>query len=202
MPPPARVAARKTSERLLFCERDGYCERPSTGAIRVFTCSRFIVDHLNALVGWLGLPLSLACPDVRFLSDAVNAVLYRLGVDYALPPFDYLLPVGISFYVFQSISYTIDAYRGRQRFEPSFSRYATFVSLFPQLVAGPIERSSHLRPQLSGARVLPALREGRPRPLTRVAPGWAAAMSRTGCAGRRPQDRSRPGRRPARRTNG
>ncbi|MFH1264199.1 MAG: MBOAT family O-acyltransferase, partial [Planctomycetota bacterium] len=59
-----------------------------------------------------------------------------------------LLPVGISFYVFQSMSYTIDYYRGNVEREPSFIRYATFVSLFPQLVAGPIERARNLLPQL------------------------------------------------------
>ena len=59
-----------------------------------------------------------------------------------------LLPVGISFYVFQSMSYTIDFYRGNVERETSFIRYATFVSLFPQLVAGPIERARNLLPQL------------------------------------------------------
>ena len=115
-----------------------------------FKYGRFVVENLNALAAWLGLPWTLADPDVRFLSDAVNSLLYGCGIDYSVPAFSYLLPVGISFYVFQSMSYTIDYYRGNVQFEPNFVRYATFVSLFPQLVAGPIERASHLLPQLYG----------------------------------------------------
>ena len=83
-----------------------------------------------------------------FAADSLNAVLARLGVGYELPAPDVLLPVGISFFVFQSMSYTIDYYRGKVEREPSFLRYATFVSLFPRLVAGPIERASHMLPQL------------------------------------------------------
>ncbi|MEG1126465.1 MAG: MBOAT family protein, partial [Oscillospiraceae bacterium] len=59
-----------------------------------------------------------------------------------------LLPVGISFYTFQSISYIIDVYRGDIKAERRFVNYALFVSFFPQLVAGPIERSGNLLPQL------------------------------------------------------
>ncbi|MBE5907712.1 MAG: MBOAT family protein [Lachnospiraceae bacterium] len=66
--------------------------------------------------------------------------------------FDYLwrfaLPVGISFYTFQALSYTMDVYRGEVEVEHNFFRYALFVSFFPQLVAGPIERSSNLLVQL------------------------------------------------------
>jgi D-alanyl-lipoteichoic acid acyltransferase DltB (MBOAT superfamily) len=59
-----------------------------------------------------------------------------------------ILPIGISFHTFQSMSYTIDAYYGRIETERSFVRFLTFVSFFPQLVAGPIERASNLLPQL------------------------------------------------------
>jgi D-alanyl-lipoteichoic acid acyltransferase DltB (MBOAT superfamily) len=58
-----------------------------------------------------------------------------------------LLPVGISFYTFQTISYTIDVYKRRIKAEPNFFKFALFVSFFPQLVAGPIERAGHLLPQ-------------------------------------------------------
>jgi D-alanyl-lipoteichoic acid acyltransferase DltB (MBOAT superfamily) len=78
----------------------------------------------------------------QFVVDNLNA----LGLN--LPPPDFLLPVGISFYVFQSMSYTIDFYRNATSPEPNFIRFATFVSLFPQLVAGPIERARNLLPQL------------------------------------------------------
>ena len=59
----------------------------------------------------------------------------------------FLLPVGISFYTFQALSYSIDVYKGRISPEKNILKYALFVSFFPQLVAGPIERSEHLLPQ-------------------------------------------------------
>jgi D-alanyl-lipoteichoic acid acyltransferase DltB (MBOAT superfamily) len=85
-----------------------------------------------------------------FVTANLNAALSALHVSWAIPAPDVLLPVGISFFTFQSMSYTIDFYRGEIPREPSFIRFATFVSLFPQLVAGPIERASNLLPQLYG----------------------------------------------------
>ena len=64
-----------------------------------------------------------------------------------------LLPVGISFYTFQTLSYVIDVYRGDIEAEHHFGIYATFISFFPQLVAGPIERSSNLLPQTKSKKV-------------------------------------------------
>lgn len=87
-----------------------------------------------------------------FLADNLNAVLGALGVPYVVSAPGWLLPVGISFYTFQSMSYTIDVYRGHIQREPSFIRFATFVSLFPQLVAGPIVRAADLLPQLQAPR--------------------------------------------------
>ncbi|MFH1737836.1 MAG: MBOAT family O-acyltransferase [bacterium] len=84
-----------------------------------------------------------------FVTENVNALLQSLAVAYRLPAPDVLLPVGISFYTFQSMSYTIDFYRGQIPREPSFIRFATFVSFFPQLVAGPIERAKNLLPQFA-----------------------------------------------------
>lgn len=66
--------------------------------------------------------------------------------------FDILVPVGVSFYTFQSLGYLIDVYRGDLAPERSIVRYALFVSFFPQLVAGPIERAGSLLPQLDGDR--------------------------------------------------
>lgn len=83
-----------------------------------------------------------------FVTANLNALLRALGSGYQVPVPDILLPVGISFFTFQSLSYTIDYYRGYIDREPSFLRYAAYVSLFPQLVAGPIERAAHLLPQL------------------------------------------------------
>jgi D-alanyl-lipoteichoic acid acyltransferase DltB (MBOAT superfamily) len=83
-----------------------------------------------------------------FVTDNLNALLLSLNVPYAVPEPDILLPVGLSFYIFQSMSYTIDYYRGNMERERSLIRYATFVSLFPRLLAGPIERAKNLLPQL------------------------------------------------------
>jgi D-alanyl-lipoteichoic acid acyltransferase DltB (MBOAT superfamily) len=86
----------------------------------------------------------------EFITDNINTFLANAGIHYAVPAPNVLLPVGISFFTFQSMSYTIDFYRGHIHRERSFIRFATFVALFPQLVAGPIERAKALLPQLSG----------------------------------------------------
>ena len=88
----------------------------------------------------------------RFLIAATNDLLARADNSVELLAPDWLpssLPVGISFFTFQSMSYTIDFYRGEIKRERSFLRFATFVSFFPQLVAGPIERANKLLPQLA-----------------------------------------------------
>ena len=83
-----------------------------------------------------------------FITDNINLLLSSLKIPYALASPGILLPVGISFYIFQSMSYTIDYYRGNIERETSLIKYATFVSLFPRLMMGPIERAKNLLPQL------------------------------------------------------
>ncbi|MHC4328716.1 MAG: MBOAT family O-acyltransferase [Planctomycetota bacterium] len=83
-----------------------------------------------------------------FVTDNINALLSSLNIPYLVPAPGMLLPVGLSFYTFQSLSYTIDYYRGNVERETSIIRYAAFVSLFPRLLAGPIERARNLLPQL------------------------------------------------------
>ena len=119
-----------------------------------FKYAWFLIDGLNALLGHLGAGLAVGPPQlvwpigVEHAGGAINAALGWLGLSTRLPAMGLLLPVGISFYTFQSMSYTIDFYRGQVEKEPSFLRFAAFVSLFPQLVAGPIERARNLLPQL------------------------------------------------------
>ena len=84
-----------------------------------------------------------------FLLDNVNAALGVFGIQAVEKPFDVILPVGISFYTFQALSYTVDVYRGDVQAERNVFNYALFVSFFPQLVAGPIERSGNLLKQLN-----------------------------------------------------
>ena len=86
---------------------------------------------------------------VTFITNNLNALFSVLGIKYDIPKLGILLPVGISFYTFHALSYTIDYYRGIIKREPSLIRFATFISFFPQLVAGPILRASDMLPQLS-----------------------------------------------------
>ncbi|WMJ22944.1 MBOAT family O-acyltransferase [Paludicola sp. MB14-C6] len=84
-----------------------------------------------------------------FAIDNINIALSLLNLSLVQPEFDVLLPVGISFYTFQALSYTIDVYRGDIYAERNIGKYALFVSFFPQLVAGPIERSKNLLTQIN-----------------------------------------------------
>lgn len=82
-----------------------------------------------------------------FINETLMGVFTYLGLDYPVQTFDIFLPMGISFYTFQSLSYTIDVYRGDTRAERNFFYLSLYVTFFPQLVAGPIERSDRLLPQ-------------------------------------------------------
>lgn len=84
-----------------------------------------------------------------FTMDNINALRAFFGMNALVPRFDVVLPVGISFYTFQALSYTMDVYRGEVEPEKNPLRYALFVSFFPQLVAGPIERSKNLLSQVN-----------------------------------------------------
>lgn len=83
-----------------------------------------------------------------FALNNLNHLLAHIGLQAINNPFDIILPVGISFYTFQALSYTVDVYRGEIEAERNPFRYALFVSFFPQLVAGPIERSKNLLTQV------------------------------------------------------
>ncbi len=83
----------------------------------------------------------------NFLSSNISMGLEACGLKIDIPEFGLILPVGISFYTFQALGYSIDVYRGTTKVERDFVTYALFVSFFPQLVAGPIERSNNLLPQ-------------------------------------------------------
>ena len=83
----------------------------------------------------------------NFFGETAMAMCSSFNIFIGFEPFDYLLPVGISFYTFQTMSYTIDVYRGNSQPENHFGKFALYVSFFPQLVAGPIERASNIIPQ-------------------------------------------------------
>ncbi len=83
----------------------------------------------------------------NFFTDNVNTLATSLGWNYALEHLAFVLPIGLSFHTFQSMSYTIEVYRGHQRAERNFLIYALYVLYFPQLVAGPIERPQNMLSQ-------------------------------------------------------
>ena len=84
----------------------------------------------------------------NFVVGNINVILAECNLQVIMPGVDLLLPVGISFYIFQALSYTMDVYRKEIYVERNFLKYALFVSFFPQLVAGPIERSKNLLKQI------------------------------------------------------
>lgn len=83
----------------------------------------------------------------NFFNDSVRQMFNMFSLTYYVPASKLLLPVGISFYTFQTLSYTIDVYKGKKEPEKHLGIFALYVSFFPQLVAGPIERSTRLLPQ-------------------------------------------------------
>lgn len=87
----------------------------------------------------------------NFFGQSLNGMFTFLNAPVDIPYLNFLLPVGISFYTFQTLSYTIDVYYGKRQPEKHFGIFAVYVSYFPQLVAGPIERSTSLIPQFHKA---------------------------------------------------
>lgn len=87
-----------------------------------------------------------------FFADNLNLLLSQFGFSLDMPTWRIILPVGISFYTFQSLSYSIDIYRGRLKATRDIVAFCTYIAFFPQLVAGPIERATNLLPQMLGRR--------------------------------------------------
>ncbi len=86
----------------------------------------------------------------NFFIEGLNFLISSvIGHEAVLPQSSILLPVGISFYTFQTVSYAIDVYRGTIQAEKSLGKFALYISFFPQLVAGPIERAGELLPQIN-----------------------------------------------------
>jgi len=100
---------------------------------------------ISSLAGNLGLLGFFKYADFGIVQ--INQLLYTMNIP-EIQLLELILPIGISFYTFQTISYTVDIYRGKLTPSKSFKEFALFVSFFPQLVAGPILRASHFLPQL------------------------------------------------------
>src|SRR4030042_5067910 len=83
----------------------------------------------------------------NFFNNSLRDLFNALGMGYHVPQLSLLLPIGISFYTFQALSYTIDVYRGTREPVSNFGMFALFVTFFPVILSGPIECSSTLIPQ-------------------------------------------------------
>jgi alginate O-acetyltransferase complex protein AlgI len=93
-----------------------------------------------------------------FFAHTLSLALTSLGVHASVPLLHLVLPVGVSFYTFQSISYSVDVYRGKLAPASRLRDFALFVAFFPQLVAGPIERATHILPVIQNPRKFSAER--------------------------------------------
>ena len=119
----------------------------------------WLVSSIVANVGVLA-----AFKYYSFLTVTLADAIEMCGLHPAIPSFHILLPIGLSFHTFQAMSYTIEVYRGRQKAERHFGRYALFVMFYPQLVAGPIERPQNLlhqfldRHEFSFTRIISGLK--------------------------------------------
>ncbi len=88
----------------------------------------------------------------NFFIDSFALIMEQMGVSVSISTLQIVLPPGISFYTFQALAYIVDVYYRRLKPASSFVDYALFISLFPHLIAGPIQRPSHLLPQVQAAR--------------------------------------------------
>lgn len=120
-----------------------------------YACGRCIAAAGSARGKRLAMAIGVAMPLLalfyfkyfNFATETVNAIATLFPLSLRLPAYTIILPIGISFYTFKTISYVIDVYRGKMRVEKHVGMYALYVSFFPQLLAGPIERPENLLPQ-------------------------------------------------------
>jgi len=125
-----------------------------------YVCGRAMERHPRRKRAWLlasmlsNLGILGGFKYFNFFVDSAATLLAAVGLEPHLPVLRVILPVGISFYTFQTMSYTIDVYRGHLAPTRSLLDFALYVAYFPQLVAGPIERATHLLKQISSPRLV------------------------------------------------
>lgn len=132
---------------------DYICGRAMGASQSLKTRKRWLFLSLTVNLGLLGFFKYLL-----FLCDNIAGLLSFFGIILPTPSWNIILPVGISFYTFQTLSYTIDVYRSQIKPVRNFWDYALFVSFFPQLLAGPIERARSLLPQIQSPRTITSQR--------------------------------------------
>lgn len=136
-----------------------YCILLGATTLVDFTFTRLMEDRPAGKRLWLlcilgsNFAILSAFKYFNFFTDNVIALLHVAGWDVPRPVFEMLLPAGVSFYTFQSCAYAVDVYRGQTWARRSLLDYAVYVSFFPQLVAGPIERAGHLLAQFEKPRL-------------------------------------------------
>ena len=144
-----------TSYYFYMCWNPKYAILMATSTIITYLSGLLISKSTNKKKLWVALSFISNLGILFFFKyfdfaiENVNIILNKLHLQLITPSFDVLLPVGISFYTFQALSYTMDVYRGDVKPEKNLGKYALFVSFFPQLVAGPIETSKHLLDQFN-----------------------------------------------------
>ncbi|MBQ3110066.1 MAG: MBOAT family protein [Clostridia bacterium] len=139
-----------------MCWNPKYALLMAFSTVSTYTAGLFIskCKATNWKKLWVGLSFTVNIAILFFFKyfdfavNNINACLSAWNLELINPSFDVILPVGISFYTFQALGYTVDVYRKDIAPEKNLLRYALFVSFFPQLVAGPIERSGNLITQL------------------------------------------------------
>ncbi|HNK89298.1 MAG TPA: MBOAT family O-acyltransferase, partial [Chitinophagales bacterium] len=118
------------------------------GATNISIKKRWLWLSISINLGFLGF-----FKYYNFFISSFADLLAQFGLNPNIHTLKIILPVGISFYTFHGLSYVIDIYKGRIKAEKNLVDYAVFVSFFPLLVAGPIERATHLLPQIKRERI-------------------------------------------------
>jgi D-alanyl-lipoteichoic acid acyltransferase DltB (MBOAT superfamily) len=136
-----------------FCGLIAFCTAVNYSAGLLMARSPHLKRRLLAAAVVLNLGLLAAFKYFDFFLENIQAIFGLLGIPVSDMTLGIFLPVGISFYTFQTLGYTIDVYRGHAAPKRNIVDFALFASLFPQLVAGPIERVSSLFPQIEKRRV-------------------------------------------------
>lgn len=140
----------------IMCWKAEYVLLVALSSTLDYLLARWIATSISKSTRMGFLCISLACnlglllgfKYLNFFNDSVRFLIENINVFYNVSTFHIFLPIGISFYTLQKLSYIIDVYRGAQKPEYHWGYFCLYVAYFPQLVAGPIERSGRLLPQL------------------------------------------------------
>lgn len=137
-----------------------FCSLIALSTVVDFACGKYIYEAESGIRRRIPLIISLVVnlsllgffKYFNFFENSFQELFSLIGLNFSTHTLKVILPVGISFYTFQTLSYTIDIYRGTLKPTKSFQTFALYVSFFPQLVAGPIERACNLLPQFEHDR--------------------------------------------------